>query len=64
MTATPEEVEGYKDMVAKLQKHSPHWDGVPLTPEASVKMMREVMKNVSVEDSGAFFSQFGNQQWL
>lgn len=51
-------------MVAKLQKHSPHWDGVPLTPEASVKMMREVMKNVSVEDSGAFISQFGNQQWL
>ena len=62
--ATPEEVEGFKGMVAMFKKHSPHWDGVPLTAETSVKMMRAVIDKTGPKDTGAFLSHFGTQQWL
>ncbi|TBU44899.1 NAD(P)-binding protein [Dichomitus squalens] len=61
---TPEQITAYQDTVNKLKKHSPHWDGVPLTPEQSVKYMRQVIDKVGPKDSGASLSQFGNKQWL
>ncbi|OCH92055.1 NAD(P)-binding protein [Obba rivulosa] len=61
---TPEEVEGFKKMVATFKKAAPHWDGRPLTPEQSVKMVLDVVNSVTIKDSGAFVSHFGNKQWL
>ncbi|TBU44677.1 short-chain dehydrogenases/reductase [Dichomitus squalens] len=61
---TPEELAAFQDTVQKFLKHSPQWDGVPLTPEQSVTYMRQVIDKVGPKDSGAFLSQFGNKQWL
>ncbi|KAI0695678.1 short-chain dehydrogenases/reductase [Cerioporus squamosus] len=61
---TPEEIEGYKAMVKQFQKYAPDWDGAPLTPETSVKLMRDVIAKAGPKDTGAFISQYGNQRWL
>ena len=63
-TATPEELEGFKAMVAQFKKYAPEWDGIPLTPETSVKLMRDVIEKAGPKDSGTFLSQYGNQKWL
>ena len=57
-------VGAFKTLVPLFQKHSPHWDGVPLTPEVSVRMMRDVISKMGPEDTGAFVSHFGSKQWL
>ena len=51
-------------MVAAFKRASPGWDGKPITPETSVKMMMKVINEVTVEDTGAFISHHGNQEWL
>ena len=51
-------------MVKLFQKYSPDWDGVPLTPEASVKLTLDVIAKADRKDTGAFISQYGNQRWL
>ncbi|RPD58256.1 short-chain dehydrogenases/reductase [Lentinus tigrinus ALCF2SS1-7] len=61
---TPEEIEGFKAMVKQFQKYAPDWDGVPLTPETSVTLMRDVIAKAGPKDTGAFVSHFGNQKWL
>ncbi|KAI0695680.1 NAD(P)-binding protein [Cerioporus squamosus] len=61
---TPEEIEGYKAMVGMFQKYAPDWDGVPLTPETSVSMMRDVIAKAGPKDTGAFISHHGDQNWL
>ncbi|KAI0740434.1 NAD(P)-binding protein [Earliella scabrosa] len=61
---TPEELEGFKAMVAQFKKYAPEWDGIPLTPETSVKLMRDVIEEAGPKDSGTFLSQYGNQKWL
>ena len=63
-TATPEELEGFKAMVAQFKKYAPEWDGIPLTPEASVKLTLDVIAKADPKDTGAFISQYGNQRWL
>ncbi|KDQ63092.1 hypothetical protein JAAARDRAFT_29089 [Jaapia argillacea MUCL 33604] len=61
---SPEQIEGYKWMVARFQEAAPTWDGQALSPEVSVKMMLDVVANLSEKNSGAFVSQYGNQKWL
>ncbi|KAI0739471.1 NAD(P)-binding protein [Daedaleopsis nitida] len=61
---TPEELEGLKSEVAMFRRYSPDWDGAPLTPETSVKLMRGVIDKIGPKDSGAFVSQHGDQRWL
>ena len=64
ITATAEELEGFAKMVALFKTQAPDWDGLPLTPETSVKLMREVIAKAGPQESGAFVSQYGNQKWL
>ncbi|KAI0808052.1 NAD(P)-binding protein [Fomes fomentarius] len=61
---TPEDVEGFLRMVEKFKRLYPAWEGVPLTPETSVRLVREVIDKVGPKESGAFVSHFGSQQWL
>ncbi|OSD00312.1 short-chain dehydrogenases/reductase [Trametes coccinea BRFM310] len=61
---TPEELERFNKMVAQFKKYAPHWDGKPITPETSVRLMLGVIERSSVKDTGAFLSHWGNQQWL
>ena len=53
-----------KKMFASLKEYATYWDGVPLKPAQSVEMMMEVIRKAGPEDSGAFLSHHGNQQWL
>lgn len=64
-TATPEELAGLGGFAGKLAAYSPDFKG-PITPEESVKMVRKVWENASVEagQGGAFISHFGNKQWV
>ena len=63
-SATPEDIAGFQETVKKLKRHSPHWDGTPLTPEQSVTAMRLVIDKVGPQDSGAFISHLGTKQWI
>jgi len=61
---TPEELEEFKAMLASFKKAAPDWNGQPLTPEESVKLMLGVFEGITIKDSGAFISQYGNKEWL
>ena len=61
--ATPEIIEGYKEMVGKFKRYAPEWDGA-ITPETAVRLVRDVIDKAKPEDSGALLSQFGNDRWL
>ncbi|PSS32090.1 hypothetical protein PHLCEN_2v2131 [Hermanssonia centrifuga] len=61
---TPKELELFMVMLKKFQQSYPDWDGKPITPETSVKMMLEVINRWEPKDSGAFVSHYGNKQWL
>ncbi|RDX44682.1 short-chain dehydrogenases/reductase [Lentinus brumalis] len=61
---SPEDVEDFKKMVKRFQVYDPEWDGVPLTPQKSVSLMRDVIAKVGPKDTGAFISQYGNKKWL
>ncbi|KAH9895818.1 NAD(P)-binding protein [Cubamyces lactineus] len=61
---TPVEEEFFKSMVPKFQKYAPHWDGQPLSPETFVGLMLGIIDKVTLKDTGAFISHWGNQQWL
>ncbi|KAI0328959.1 short-chain dehydrogenases/reductase [Cubamyces sp. BRFM 1775] len=61
---TPEELEFFQDAFPKFMKASDDWDGNPLSPETSVELMLGVIDKVTVKDSGAFLSHWGNQKWL
>ncbi|EDU49733.1 FabG Dehydrogenase with different specificities related to short-chain alcohol dehydrogenase [Pyrenophora tritici-repentis] len=59
-----EEMKGMMAFVQKLQKYAPHFKG-PITPEESVRAVRSVWENATVEkDAGAFVSHLGNKQWV
>lgn len=62
--ATPEEIEGFKGMVAQFKLGYPNWDGQPISPETSVKMMFEVIDKFGIEQTGAFLSHKGDKEWL
>jgi len=61
---TPEQLEVFASTVGSLKKYAPEWDGNPITPETSVKMMFDVFASLKKEDSGTFVSHFGTKQWL
>ncbi|OBZ72809.1 putative oxidoreductase C24B10.20 [Grifola frondosa] len=61
---TPEELELFKGMVADFKKAAPEWDGNPISPEQSVRLMLGVVDRATVADTGAFVSHFGNKRWL
>ncbi|KAF7166583.1 hypothetical protein CNMCM5623_000178 [Aspergillus felis] len=63
--ATPEEIQGLMGFMGKLQTYAPHFKG-PITPEESVRHVREVWEKASIEggSGGAFVSHFGNKQWV
>jgi hypothetical protein len=46
-----------------LKKYAPSFEG-PITPEQSVKMQLDVINKITVKDSGAFVSHYGNKQWI
>ncbi|KAJ7665054.1 hypothetical protein DFH06DRAFT_1390303 [Mycena polygramma] len=57
---TLEEMRLLGPVIAKL---APHFKG-PITPEESVKLQLDLINRWTVEETGAFISQFGNKQWL
>jgi len=61
---TPKELEEFQKLIEKFKAAAPQWDGMPLSPEKSIKLMLDVMDCATVEDSGAVISQYGNKQWL
>ncbi|KAH9847062.1 NAD(P)-binding protein [Lenzites betulinus] len=61
---TPEQIAGFVTMVSQFKKYAPEWDGAPITPETSVRLVLGVIHGATVEDTGAFLSHWGNQQWL
>ena len=53
-----------QEAVRKLQKYIPDFDGVPLTPDESVKLMLDVIVKTGPANSGAYLSPYGNKKWL
>lgn len=62
--ATPEELKGFHMLVERFKAGYPEWDGQPISPETSVKMMFKVIDKLSIKDTGAHISHKGNQEWL
>ena len=56
-------MEVYNAMVAGLKKVKPDFQGAQTTEE-SVKMQLDVIKKVTIKDTGAFLSHHGNTDWL
>ena len=61
--ATVAQLELYNRLIPGIKKIVPEFER-PLTPEESVKLQLEVIKNVTVKDSGTFISQHGNKEWF
>ncbi|KAI0363270.1 short-chain dehydrogenases/reductase [Pilatotrama ljubarskyi] len=64
MPPTAEELAAFQSIIAQFKKYAPDWDGAPLTPEKSVRLVLGVIEKASVKDTGAFLSHWGNQKWL
>jgi len=60
---TDADLELYNKMIAGIKKIVPEFER-PLTPEESVKLQLEVIKNVTVKDSGTLISHHGDKNWL
>jgi NAD(P)-dependent dehydrogenase (short-subunit alcohol dehydrogenase family) len=63
MTASAQEIADYAAMVESFQKFAPHWKGA-ITPAESVELQKKVIDNVTIAESGAFLSHWGNKSWL
>ena len=61
--ATDADAELYNKQIAGIKKLVPEFER-PLTAEESVKLQLEVIKNVTVKDSGTLVSHHGNKNWL
>ncbi|EMD33051.1 hypothetical protein CERSUDRAFT_98663 [Gelatoporia subvermispora B] len=61
---SPEELEVFAQMVERFKVAAPGWDGRPLEPEQSVKMVLAVIDRLTIKDTGAFLSHHGNKEWL
>ncbi|KAL5524047.1 hypothetical protein ACEPAG_8220 [Sanghuangporus baumii] len=60
---TEEELKKFEDMVVSFRKAYPDFAG-PISPEESVKAVLGVIDKATIEDTGAFISHKGNQEWL
>lgn len=63
-SATPEELLSVVKMIDMFKQAAPHWNGLPITPEVSVKYILKLIETASAKDNGAFVSHLGNKQWL
>ena len=65
VTATPEQLQGIGDLMAKFTEYAPDFKG-PSTPEEATLAVNSVWEKASIEkgDNGAFLSHLGNKQWL
>lgn len=61
--ASEEDIAAFMGMLASFRKVYPEFTG-PITPEESVTAMRKVIKEITIEDTGAFISHKGNKEWL
>lgn len=52
-----------QEMGAEFANIYPHFKG-PITPAQSVPLMKKVIDNMTIEDSGAFLSHLGSKEWL
>lgn len=52
-----------QEMGAIFSSLYPHFNG-PISPAQSVPLMKNVIDNMTVEDSGAFLSHLGSKEWL
>jgi hypothetical protein len=58
------QLEGFDQyLLGQFRKYKPDLQGMT-QPEEAISLMLEVINNLSIEESGKFVSQFGNQQWL
>lgn len=61
--ASEEDIATFLGIVASFRNVYPELTG-PITPEESVIAMRKVIKEITIEDTGAFISHKGNKEWL
>ncbi|KAH6723631.1 hypothetical protein BKA61DRAFT_14021 [Leptodontidium sp. MPI-SDFR-AT-0119] len=59
-----EDLEYFGKMIANFKKGYPDWRGTPLTPLESVGHMISVIDNLTIADTGSFWSHWGNKTWL
>ncbi|KFY40208.1 hypothetical protein V494_03613 [Pseudogymnoascus sp. VKM F-4513 (FW-928)] len=59
----PEHIPRMQEMGAEFARFYPSFKG-PISPAESVPLMKNVIDNMTVEDSGAFLSHLGSKQWL
>ncbi|KFY28811.1 hypothetical protein V493_02752 [Pseudogymnoascus sp. VKM F-4281 (FW-2241)] len=52
-----------QEMGAALASLYPHFKG-PMSPAESVLLMKKVIDNTTIEDSGSFLSHLGTKEWL
>lgn len=62
--ASAEDLEYFGKMIANFKKGYPDWRGTPLTPLESVGHMISVIDNLTIADTGSFWSHWGNKTWL
>jgi hypothetical protein len=48
--------------VSSVRAMLPDWN--PLTPAESVKLLIQVVDNITLVDTGAFLSHHGDKNWL
>ncbi|KAL5507014.1 hypothetical protein ACEPAH_6470 [Sanghuangporus vaninii] len=60
---TEEDLKKFEALVASFRKAYPDFAG-PISPEQSVKAVLGVVDKATIEDTGAFISHKGNQEWL
>ena len=54
----------FNAMMAAVRKVKSDFQG-PISPEKSVKMQLDVINNLTIKESGAFLSHYGNTtEWL
>ncbi|TCD66438.1 hypothetical protein EIP91_001374 [Steccherinum ochraceum] len=63
-SASKEGLKEFEKIIAGFKRAAPHWDGVPITVEESISSMLTVFDKLTKEQSGAFISHKGNQEWL
>ena len=52
-----------QEMGAEFSRFYPHFNG-PISPSQSVSLMKKVIDDRTIEDSGAFLSHLGSKEWL
>lgn len=61
--ALPEHIPRMQEMGAKFANLYPKFKG-PISPAESVPLLKKVIDNMTIEDSGEFLSHLGNKEWL